>query len=86
MIIVALAASLFLAAWLSRRRWHPLPGIVLPAALAPLDIAFEALVYPADPETRMWFQIMIVTASIYGLIAAAIGFVGAKYLASRSGA
>jgi hypothetical protein len=86
MFVAALVASLFLAAWLSRRRWHPLPGILLPAALAPLDIAFEALVYPADPETRMWFHIMIVTVTIYGLIAATIGYVGAKYLASRSGA
>ena len=80
MWIIALAMSLLIAAWLRSRKWHPTLGIVLPALLVPLDITVEAFVYPADPETRMWFQVMIVMATIYGLMAAAAGYVGAAYI------
>jgi hypothetical protein len=85
-IIVALIASAILAGLLRARHWNGLGAVVVAASLAPLEITVEAFVFPADPEIRLWWEIAVVTATVYGLVAATAGYFAAQYLNGEPGA
>jgi hypothetical protein len=84
---LALIAAFGLAAALRSNRWrHRLLAIILPAALVPITIAFDSFVYPASPESQIWWPIAVVTGTLYGLVAAASGYALAAFAQRQRGA
>ena len=73
-IVAALLLAFGLAAYLRFREWPALRAIALASLLAPLAITFSAYVFPADPEFRMWWRTTVVTSVLFGLCAAAAGY------------
>ena len=73
-IVAALLLAFGLAAYLRFRRWPALRAIVLASLLSPATITFGAYVFPAEPEFRMWWHITVVTSVLFGLCAAAAGY------------
>jgi hypothetical protein len=74
-VVAALLFAFGLAAYLRFRRWPALRAIVLASLLSPTTVTFGAFVFPAEPEFRTWWHITVVTSVVFGLAAAAAGYV-----------
>ena len=74
-IVAALLLAFALAAYLRFRRWPALRAIALASLLSPATVTFSAYVFPAEPEFQMWWHITVVTSVLFGLCAAAGGYV-----------
>lgn len=73
-IVAALLLAFAFAAYLRFRRWSALRAIALASLLAPAAITFSAYVFPAEPDFQKWWYITVVTSVVFGLCAAAAGY------------
>ena len=86
MSAIAFVGAVLIAGYLRTRRWRPLAAIAVSAALLPIGITFESFVYPAEAESRMWWQVAMLFSPLYGLAAASVGYVVVSFLLKRRGA
>ena len=81
-LVASLIPSLLLAGYLRWRRVKALVTIAVAGLLLPAWVAFDAFVYPADPEAAMWAAVAIPVSYFWGLAAAGVGY-GVTALALR---
>jgi len=55
------------------------------ASVVPLAVLIESFVYPAVPEARVWWQILVSIALVLGLAAAGLGYIRAVVSSRQSG-
>jgi drug/metabolite transporter (DMT)-like permease len=85
MLALALGVAFVLAYLLRDKRTAGPLAIPLAALLVPPEITIETFVYPASPESQMWWRIAVVVGFVYGLIAAGFGYVCAAVIQKRRG-
>jgi hypothetical protein len=84
--VLAIAVALFVGLILRAKHMGGLRVIPMAALLVPAAITFEAFVYPADPEVRMWWRVAVFVGAFYGVVAASIGYGVAAFLEKQRGA
>ncbi len=83
MAFLALAVSFVLALCLREGGIGGLLAIPISSLLVPIEITVEAFVYPANPEVRMWWPIAVTVGTLYGLVAAGLGYALAAFAQKR---
>ncbi len=86
MSLAAIAVAFVVGLMLRAKRIGGFSAIPLAALLVPAAITFEAFVFPAEPEVRMWWRVAVFVGTIYGLVAAGIGYAFAAFLEKQRGA
>jgi len=79
-LLGSLVAAFVVPMVVRAKKWkRAMLSVPLCAALVPGAVAFNVFVTPAEPEFRVWWAIASITGSLYGLVAATIGYAVAAF-------